>query len=106
MTRTFYWEVDSGHSWLVVGMSEIESLGLKTQISEYSYIGDLGCIAYLEEDIDAPLFLNTLKIAYYRKSGNKLETRFKDMGTFHNISPIRRLNTFTKKEELIYEANL
>ena len=100
MIRTFYWEVDAGHSWLLADFSEITALGITSQISEFSYLGDLGQIAYLEEDVDAPLFLDAIKLAYYRKWGNKLAIRCRDLGTFKNVSPIRKLKRFPQTEAI------
>ena len=48
--------VDPGHGWLVVPLVEIASLGIEQQISACSFIQ--GQNAYLEEDVDAPLYLD------------------------------------------------
>jgi len=47
---------DPGHAWLVVKCATVEKvLGTLTRISDYSY--QRGKSLYLEEDCDAPLFL-------------------------------------------------
>lgn len=46
---------DPGHGWLEVTRAELEALGLIEKISRYSY--QRGALVYLEEDCDAPLFV-------------------------------------------------
>ncbi len=52
---------DPKHGWLEVDMVYIIGLGLANKISCFSYMH--GDYAYLEEDCDAPLFLNAAKAA-------------------------------------------
>lgn len=49
---------DPGHGWLRVLLTDIAALGIETQITPYSYIE--GQYAYLEEDLDAPCYLEAL----------------------------------------------
>ena len=53
---------DSGHGWLQVPHELIDQLGIKKDISGYSYRDDLN--AYLEEDCDLGIFLLSLGIGY------------------------------------------
>lgn len=55
---------DGGHGWLKVRKSDIENLGINDKITHYSYMRNDW--AYLEEDCDAPLYVNAL-IAKYGK---------------------------------------
>lgn len=57
--RTYIFHEDPGHGWLEVPVEDICELGIVTDISRYSY--QRGQIAYLEEDCDAPRFLEALK---------------------------------------------
>lgn len=57
---TFY--TDPGHGWLEVPLADIEALGIRKEISHYSFLN--GSIAYLEEDCDAGLFLQAYKNKY------------------------------------------
>lgn len=50
---------DPGHSWLKVHISELFKRNLINKISEYSY--KRGNYAYLEEDCDMTVFLDSLK---------------------------------------------
>jgi len=50
---------DPGHSWLEVSFDELVSLGINKKITAWSYYK--GNNVYLEEDCDAPLFLQTKK---------------------------------------------
>lgn len=47
---------DAGHGWLAVSKAELVRLGIADQITEYSY--QHGEIVYLEEDVDAGLFIS------------------------------------------------
>ena len=55
----YQWISDAGHAWLEVSVDEINALSISDKISEYSYIQ--GETVYLEEDCDAPLFVEALK---------------------------------------------
>jgi len=59
-TYTFY--SDPGHGWLEVPKKELEDLGIINKVSQCSYINQ-GMI-YLEEDCDAPIFINSYKSKY------------------------------------------
>jgi hypothetical protein len=56
--KTYTWHLDSGHGWLAVKSVEIKELQLSDKISSYSYISKSGKTIYLEEDVDATLFIN------------------------------------------------
>ncbi len=49
---------DPGHGWLKVPLTDIAALGIEAQITPYSFIE--GQYAYLEEDLDAPGYLEAL----------------------------------------------
>ena len=53
---------DLGHAWLEVPMSMLQYLGIKNKISNYSYLKN--GVAYLEEDCDAPIFLDAYRNRY------------------------------------------
>lgn len=65
MGNMFLFHSDAGHGWLEVGLSDIQNLGLAGQISSYSKT--LNQRVFLEEDLDAPLFLD----AYEKKFNTK-----------------------------------
>jgi hypothetical protein len=50
---------DPAHAWMKVPLSEIRSLGIDNDISQYSYMR--GSNAYLEEDSDAPKFMRAVE---------------------------------------------
>jgi len=52
---------DPGHGWVAVKKKVLKELGIADKITFYSYMK--GQTAYLEEDLDAGLLLNTLKDA-------------------------------------------
>ena len=52
------WILDPAHGWLVVPLTELQSLGIVDRISRYSYLHD--GLAYLEEDCDAEVYLQAL----------------------------------------------
>jgi len=55
----FFFHDDGGHAWLEVELNSLKVLGIANKISRYSYLRN--GIAYLEEDCDAPIFINELK---------------------------------------------
>ena len=59
MMHKFVYYQDPGHGWVAVKRELIDALGLAKQITAYSY--QRGQTVYLEEDCDAPLFINTLR---------------------------------------------
>lgn len=75
---------DPGHGWLEVPMQMVEQLEIKEQITAYSY--RKGDLAYLEEDCDAYVFLQTCRDQGFEY---QLEEVFEDP------TPIRRYARFT-----------
>lgn len=57
------WYNDAGHGWLAVPVRVLLDSGVAGQISACSHIDRQTAIAYLEEDCDAPLFLEAMGIA-------------------------------------------
>lgn len=79
---------DPGHSWYAVSSKVIVELGIVNKISHYSYVSNGGTIVYLEEDVDARLFLETAFKAGYNvtiKYAKESEKR----------SPIRNYRHYT-----------
>ena len=62
MDRQYVFAVDDGHGWLVVPLDEVVESGAIHEISHYSYVRrnkETNKIElWLEEDCDAPAFLN------------------------------------------------
>ena len=87
---------DAGHGWLKVTTQQLDELGIYNQVSRYSYINvaysndDESYDVYLEEDCDAPLFLNALK-----DQGIEFTLNYIDDG---NNSFIRRKHRFPSLE--------
>lgn len=55
------WLSDPGHGWLSVPMAVVVEAGVAGQISTCSYMSDSLYRAYLEEDCDAPRFLDAVE---------------------------------------------
>ncbi len=55
---------DPSHGWLKVPTKELDILGIRRQISQYSFIGKE--YSYLEEDLDMGIFIKA-----HEKSANK-----------------------------------
>ncbi|MBU2853362.1 zincin-like metallopeptidase domain-containing protein [Acidithiobacillus ferriphilus] len=72
---------DPGHGWLVVPVSDIFTLGIAPNISPFSYLSPRGGKAYLEEDGDAPRFVE----AYAQHYGLDENTLWKQIAVTHNI---------------------
>ncbi len=59
---------DPSHGWLKVQRKELVELGIETQISGYSY--QKGDAVYLEEDSDAPKFIDAWEAKHQVKLMN------------------------------------
>lgn len=55
----YIYHQDPSHGWVEVPMAELRALGIAGRISPWSYRD--GETAYLEEDDDASLFLDTMR---------------------------------------------
>lgn len=76
MDKTFTFIEDPGHGWLKVHTSDLWALGFGvTDFSQYSYRTASGKTLYLEEDCDAPKFINAWKAKFGEKS-IRLEERY------------------------------
>lgn len=58
---------DPGHGWLEVPCADLVVLGVARDISRYSYLDHTTGMAYLEEDCDAPKFLQAFTAHFGRK---------------------------------------
>lgn len=76
---------DPGHAWLAVKLSELDMLGIRHDISTYSYVK--GKTVYLEEDCDAPKFIQAMR-------AKGIEVEVKD-GAHRPRSPIRYFKTYS-----------
>ena len=80
MQSTYTFHSDPGHGWMEVPAADLAPLGLKkTDFSQYSY--QKGTNVYLEEDCDAPKFIERCK-----EKG--INIKFAEVST-DNDSPIR-----------------
>ena len=65
-TAPFVFHTDPGHGWLAVAPAHLAELGLRPEdFSRYSYRAPDGSRFYLEEDADAPRFVE----AWRRRHG-------------------------------------
>ena len=87
--KELYFHSDPGHAWLAVPRKDIEAQGLLSEVSCFSYEHD--GIVYLEEDCDAPLYMNTLP-----------EDSVKFIEVFKEHSPIRHYPRFHYNSERSY----
>lgn len=74
LNLNFYY--DAGHGWLEVPTQIVKEMGILKKISRYSYLNsysapDRKC--YLEEDCDAPLFLDACKIKDVNVTINEID---------------------------------
>jgi hypothetical protein len=61
MHKSYTFHNDPGHGWLEVPKSDLEQIGVTEQITPFSYQDEQN--AYLEEDLDADVFIKAAKIA-------------------------------------------
>jgi len=83
--KTYIWAVDAGHAWLAVKMNELVNLNIAHTISSYSYMK--GGTVYLEEDCDAPRFID----AYTAKFGVAPKTK---QGKYWDRQPCRSFASY------------
>jgi len=57
--NTYNYHYDAGHGWLAVPLSVLLKLKISNKISPHSY--KKGEMRYLEEDVDAPLFIKAFE---------------------------------------------
>ena len=87
MTELYYnYHTDPGHGWLEVGIDELLVLGIADKISPYSYMNKGK--AYLEEDCDMALFMETM-------ASKGVEVKLKHINEPRNDSFIRSLRRFS-----------
>jgi hypothetical protein len=80
-----YFYQDAGHGWVGATREQLEVAGLTpADLSEYSY--RTVATYYLEEDVDAPTFVNALKA-----KGIPLEWRIVEHGARSWIRDLRRV---------------
>lgn len=79
---------DPAHAWLKVSVKELVKLGIADKITHLSYVR--GKHAFLEEDCDAALYLDTLKALH----GGKLEFKVEEHST-NKQSRIRGYRSYT-----------
>lgn len=85
-TLEYTYYTDPGHGWLAVGIDELLVLGIADKISSYSYMNK--GIAYLEEDCDMALFIDTM-------ASKGVEVTLKHMNEPYNDSIIRSYRRFS-----------
>lgn len=72
MQTKFNFYCDPSHGWLKVPLTLLNELGIGKQISQYSYINKEN--AFLEEDCDASIFIDSMKEKGYKISLNEFHT--------------------------------
>ena len=83
MSKKYVCHTDAGHGWIAVKRKELESLGILSKITPFSY--QRGQTVYLEEDCDAGTFMNAK-----REKGEEVPMR----ESYHDYSPIRLYESF------------
>ena len=82
--ETFTFHEDPGHGWIEVPLPILLDLDITELVSCYSYIND--GTAYLEEDLDASIFIQAFK----HKFGHRPET----VDVYEDPTPIRNMRSF------------
>ncbi len=85
---------DSGHGYLEVDIKELHDLGIYNEITHYSYINN-GKV-YLEEDVDAPLFVKA-----WMEENNKEITGNINRIEYEGYAPCTQYLRFIPEEEEI-----
>jgi len=87
--RTFPVFSDPGHAWAAVPCAYLRMLGIADKVSHYSYVSASKKTAYLEEDSDLSLFVNTWRAKY---GANPL---LREHSNSNRSSSIRRLENYS-----------
>jgi hypothetical protein len=85
-TKKLTFHADPSHGWLEVDFADLEALHITAKVSRYSYHS--GTRAYLEEDCDLSLFMQTAEKAGY-------QINFKEHNSNHD-SIVRTYQRYTK----------
>lgn len=93
MIRTLNFHTDPGHGWLEVDRRELESMGIDTDISHYSYQHKNK--VYLEEDCDAGKYLKEL-------DKNGVKYRFNEK--YQANTPIRNYESYSPAAVITKDA--
>lgn len=64
-TMKFNFYSDPEHGWLRVPIEWLYELGIYESISKFSYVSDNGKWVYLEEDLDAQIFIDAYTITRF-----------------------------------------
>lgn len=84
---------DPGHGWVKVSIDLLKRLGLINQVSSYSYIKNNH--AYLEEDCDLSLLLDTLDQCNIRyKLKHNYANKSSKIRSYDNYSREKAMNTY------------
>jgi hypothetical protein len=81
---------DGGHGWYAVKRKKLESMGILSNVTGFSY--ERGETVYLEEDYDASLFFNALS----EEEKKQIEV----IGSYRDRSPVRNYSRFAKRDLL------
>ena len=71
--RIYPFHEDAGHGWLEVPVKYLWDLGIRDKITSCSYRSEDYDTAYLEEDLDAGTFLDTVYGKDYKEQHRHLE---------------------------------
>lgn len=85
--RTFHMYHDPGHAWLKVSVKLLRQLGLIESITSFSY--QRKGFAYLEEDVDASMFIDAIQasnICYTIK--NHMTNNYSKIRNYCMFNPI------------------
>jgi hypothetical protein len=97
---------DPSHGWAKVSIKELIKLNIADKISTYSYMHKNGINAYLEEDCDLGLYLNTLdnnsiKTIVFSNNEKNNENKNEDNNEIENV--IFNNNERNNIENFIFE---
>jgi len=69
LMQTFTFYTDPGHGWLAVRVQDLRTAGLSAaDFTPCSHVSGDGCVLFLEEDCDAPKFLEVYKARHGREA--------------------------------------
>lgn len=100
MKTVYHFVSDPGHGWLKVDVSEIDRLGIRDDISLFSY--ERNGVAYLEEDSDLRVFLDAKKArgeeVKFKMFRRNRQSRIRSYAIFGGYRMVTRTNIMTGKQ--------
>ena len=100
-TRKLTFHTDPGHGWLEVSRADLDTLAIADRVTPYSY--QRAGRVYLEEDIDASLYLEAARAAGWTVN---IREQHRDPSPIRNLQPYLIAKHTTTADEPTYTVRV